>query len=92
VGQAPEPLLDADIHLGVVLSFLFYSPLSISFVAMGAGEQNHTFLDGLAMALGELQMGNPSKALVASVGSKHGVRRGPSSYSQEPTHIVVDSV
>jgi hypothetical protein len=47
----------------------------------GSGEQNHAFLDGLAMALGELQMGNPSEALVASVGSKHGVRWGPSSYS-----------
>jgi hypothetical protein len=29
---------------------------------MGASEPNHAFLDGLAMVLGELQMGNMSEA------------------------------
>jgi hypothetical protein len=31
---------------------------------MRGGEPYHTFFYGLAMALGELQMGNPSEALV----------------------------
>jgi hypothetical protein len=61
---------------------------------MKRGEPYHTFLDGLAMALGELQAGNPSEALapLAGAGSKLGVRWGPSSYSQTPTHIVVDPI
>jgi hypothetical protein len=56
---------------------------------MKRGEPYHTFLDGLAMVLGELQAGNPSEALapLAGPGSKLGVRWGPSSYSQTPIHI-----
>jgi hypothetical protein len=41
---------------------------------MGRGELNHAFLDGLAMALGELQTSNPSEVLIPFVGFKHGVR------------------
>jgi hypothetical protein len=41
------------------------------------------------MALSELQMGDPSEALVPFTGSRHGVRWEPSSYSQAPIHIVV---
>jgi hypothetical protein len=61
-------------------------------MVMMGGEPNHAFLDGLAMTLGELKMGNPSEALVPFVGSKRGVRWGPSSYSRAPTHIAVDSI
>jgi hypothetical protein len=59
---------------------------------MRGGELYHTFLDGLAVMLDELQMGNPSDALVPFTGSKHEVRWGPSSYSRAPSHIVIDSV
>jgi hypothetical protein len=59
---------------------------------MRGGESYQAFLDGLAMVLYELQIGNLCEALVPSMGSKHGVRWGPSSYSQSPTHIVADSV
>jgi hypothetical protein len=48
---------------------------------MRGGELYHAFLDGLAMALAELQIGNPSETLVHFTGSKHVVRWGPSSYS-----------
>jgi hypothetical protein len=44
------------------------------------------------MALGELQIDNLSEAPVPSVGSRHEVRWGPSSYSQVSTHIVVGPV
>jgi hypothetical protein len=77
---------------GLASSFWFYSPLRIPFAGMRGGESYHAFLDGLAMALGELQVGNPSEALDPLVGSKRGVRWGLSSYSQAPTHIVVDPV
>jgi hypothetical protein len=52
----------------------------------------HIFLDGLALALGEFQMGNSSEPLVPSAGPKSEVSLGPSSYSWAPTHIVVGSV
>jgi hypothetical protein len=79
--RAPKPLLDAEIRLGGRLIFLFYSPPRIPSVVMRGGELSHTFLDGLAMALGDLQMGNPSEALVPFAGSKSRSPRGPSSYS-----------
>jgi hypothetical protein len=72
--------------------FLFYSLVRIPFAVIDGGEPNHSFLDGLAMTLGELQTGNPSEALVLSVGFKCGVRWGPSSYFQALTYIVVDLV
>jgi hypothetical protein len=40
---------------------------------MRGGELYNTFLDGLAMGLGELQMGNSSEALVPFAGTKHRV-------------------
>jgi hypothetical protein len=57
-------------------SCLFYSPPHISSAAMRGGESNHSFLDGLAVALGELQTGNLSEALGPFVGSKRGIRYG----------------
>jgi hypothetical protein len=42
-------------------------------VVMRGHESNHTFLDGLAMALDEVQMGNLSEALVPFTGSKRRV-------------------
>jgi hypothetical protein len=66
--------------------FSYYSPPCIPFAGMRGGEPNHTFLDGLAMALDELQTGNLSEVLVPFVGSKHRVCWGPSSYSRAPTH------
>lgn len=44
------------------------------------------------MALRELQMGDLSEAPTPFVGSRRGVRWGPSSYSQVPTHIVVGPI
>jgi hypothetical protein len=65
-GQAPEPLLDAEDRLGGMprLFFLSYSPPRIPFAGMRGGESYHAFLDGLTMALGESQAGNPSEALL----------------------------
>lgn len=61
---------------------------------MGIGELRCTtlFLDGLAIALDEFQAGNPSEARVPSTRTKRGVHWGPSSYSRESIHIVVDFV
>jgi hypothetical protein len=59
---------------------------------MRGGEPYHAFLDGLTMALGESQAGNPSEALTPLAGSKRGVRWGLSSYTYVPTHIVVDPI
>jgi hypothetical protein len=61
-------------------------------MGMRGGELYHVFLDGLAMALGELQAGNLSEAVVPFARSKRGVRWGPFSYSRAPTHIVVGSI
>jgi hypothetical protein len=60
--RAPESLLDAKICLGGRPVFLFYPPPHIPFMVMRGGEPNHAFLDGLAMELGELQMGDLSEA------------------------------
>ena len=67
-------MLDVEIRLGGCPIFLFYSPSRIPFAVMRGGEPNHTFLDGLAMALDELQIGNLSEALAPFTGSKRGVR------------------
>jgi hypothetical protein len=56
------------------------------FTGMGGGELYHAFLDGLAIALSELQTGNPNDALASLVGSKHGVCWGPSSYSHTDSY------
>lgn len=40
----------------------------------------------------ELQTGDSSEAPTPSMGSRCGVRWGPYSYSQVPTHIVVDPI
>jgi hypothetical protein len=77
---------------GASLVFLVLLSPGIPFVDMRGGEPYHTFLDELAMALGELQVGNPSEALAPLAGSKHGVCWGPSSDSQAPTHIVADPI
>jgi hypothetical protein len=75
VRRAPKPLLDAGVRLGG-LSYLF-SLLYPTHPLGGNGgcELYHTFLNGLAMGLGELQPSNPSEALVPSIGSKRRVRR-----------------
>jgi hypothetical protein len=75
-------------------NFLVYSPPPphIPSAVMGRVEPNRAFLDGTTMAFNELPIGNPIEALVPSIGSKRGVRWGPSSYSRAPTHIVADSV
>lgn len=61
-------------------------------MGMRGGEPYHAFLDGLAIALGELQMGNLSETLASLAGSKRGVHWGLSSYSKTLTHIVTDLV
>jgi hypothetical protein len=91
-GRALEPLLDAEVRLGGLPHLFGFTLPCASYAGMRGGEPYHAFLDGLAMALGELQVGNPSEALDALAGSKHGVRWGLSSYSQASTHIVVDPV
>jgi hypothetical protein len=54
---------------------------------MREGEPNHAFLDGLPMALGELQMSKPSEALVTFVGSKRG---GPfGDHPHTPRHRLI---
>lgn len=58
-----------EVHL------VFFSSLSPahSLRRDGGDELYHTFFDGLAKALDELQTGNSSDALVSSIGSKRGV-------------------
>jgi hypothetical protein len=46
---------------GLSRTFVLLSPMN-PFRGDGVGEPNHTFLNGLAMALVELQMGNLSEA------------------------------
>lgn len=86
-------MLDAGVHLGG-MSCLFSFTLPRASPSWELGELRCTtlFLDGLAIALEELQAGNPSEALVPSTRTKRGVHWGPSSYSRESIHIIVDSV
>jgi hypothetical protein len=86
--KPPSPLfVTADSSRGT--SHLFFYSLHILFVEKR--KVSCTMLPSMVkfMALSELQMGDPSEALVPFTGSRHGVRWEPSSYSQAPIHIVV---
>jgi hypothetical protein len=81
------PFVIADLSRGT--SHLFFYSLRILFVEKR--KVSCTILPSMVkfMSLGELQMGDPSEALVPFTGSRHGVRSEPSSYSQVSIHIVV---
>jgi hypothetical protein len=93
VGRALKALLDAEIRLGGVhLVFKVYSLPCIPFVEMRRGELYHAFLNGLGMALDELQTDDLSEALAPFIGSKRGVRWLPSSSFRTLTHTVTGFV
>lgn len=58
-----EPLLDVEDRLGACLIFLVLLTPTLPITGMRGGESYHTFLDELAMTLGELEAGTLSEAL-----------------------------